>query len=43
MWVMRDFQVEDRAVVEAFVRDHGPATLVSRGSGYPVATHIPLE
>ncbi|MBD2768680.1 FMN-binding negative transcriptional regulator [Hymenobacter sp. BT664] len=43
MWVMKDFQVENRALVEAFVRDNGLATLVSRGSDYPVATHIPLE
>jgi transcriptional regulator len=40
---MKDFQVEDRAVVEAFVREHGLATLVSRGADCPVATHIPLE
>ena len=43
MWVMKDFQVEDRALVEAFVRANGLATLVGRGADHPVATHIPLE
>lgn len=40
---MKDFQVDDRALIEAFVRDNGLATLVSRGPEYPVATHIPIE
>ena len=40
---MKDFQVEDRAVIETFVREHGLATLVSRGTDHPVACHIPLE
>lgn len=40
---MKDFQVDDRALIETFVRDHGLATLVSRGSEHPLATHIPLE
>ena len=43
MWVMKDFQVEDRTLIEAFVRDHGLATLVSCGSEFPVASHVPLE
>jgi transcriptional regulator len=44
MWIMKDFQVDDRALIEAFVRENGLATLVSPGpGGYPEATHVPIE
>lgn len=37
------FKVEDQTVVEQFIRENSFATIVSQGSKYPVASHIPVE
>ncbi|AXY74359.1 FMN-binding negative transcriptional regulator [Paraflavitalea soli] len=37
------FKVEDQTVVEQFIRENSFATIVSQGSTYPVASHIPVE
>lgn len=43
MYVPSHFKIEDPLVIDQFIQDHGFATLVSQGSPYPMATHIPLE
>jgi transcriptional regulator len=37
------YKVEDQTIVEQFVRENSFATIVSQGSKYPVASHIPIE
>jgi transcriptional regulator len=37
------FEITDRKIIENFIKETGLATLVSKGSASPVATHIPLE
>lgn len=43
MHVPNYFAVTDREVIRQFMIENSFATIVSPGSGYPVATHIPLE
>ncbi|MFI5207355.1 MAG: FMN-binding negative transcriptional regulator [Gemmatimonadales bacterium] len=43
MYVPKRFAETDPAVIDAFIRDNGFATLVTAGAGEPYATHIPLE
>lgn len=37
------YKVKDQEVVEQFIRENSFATIVSQGSKYPVASHIPIE
>lgn len=43
MHIPKHFQIEDRTVIAQFIKETGLATLISRGSEHPLATHIPLE
>jgi transcriptional regulator len=43
MYIPEQFKLSDKAIIEQFVRENGFATLISQGSEYPGATHIPLE
>jgi transcriptional regulator len=43
MYVPPRYRVTDDAEIDAFVRDHGFATLVSHGSDGLMATHVPIE
>lgn len=43
MYIPDIFKVEDKDAIEKFIRDTGLATLISKGSTFPLATHIPLE
>lgn len=43
MHIPKIFEVTDPVVMEQFIRDTGLATLISKGSEFPVGTHIPLE
>jgi transcriptional regulator len=43
MYVPPRYRVTDHAEIDAFVRDHGFATLVSHGPDGLMATHVPVE
>lgn len=43
MYVPRRYQVQDPDTVDAFVRAHGFALLVTARDGVPSATHVPIE
>jgi transcriptional regulator len=43
MYVPPRYRVTDDAEIDAFVRDHGFATLVSHGRDGLMATHLPVE
>lgn len=43
MHIPSHFKIEDPLIIDQFIQDHGFATLISQGSPYPLATHIPLE
>lgn len=43
MHVPKHFQVHDRAVIESFIKEIGLGTLVTKGSAYPLASHVPIE
>ncbi|MCL4512139.1 MAG: FMN-binding negative transcriptional regulator [Bacteroidetes bacterium] len=43
MYAPKFFEIKDWPETERFIRETGLATLVSRGSEFPMATHIPLE
>ena len=43
MYVPKPYAETDPAVLDAFIRATGFATLVTAGAGEPFATHIPLE
>lgn len=44
MYIPRPYEVTDPAVIDAFIRTHDFAILVSTAAdGVPVATHLPLE
>lgn len=37
------YKIEDEAVIDQFIRENSFGTLISVGSPYPLATHIPIE
>ena len=37
------FKIDDEKLIDQFLRDHSFGTLISAGSPYPLATHIPME
>ena len=43
MHIPKFFEITDHRVLEQFIKENGLATLVSKGSEFPVGTHIPLE
>ncbi len=43
MWILKPFQVDDRSLIEDFVKKNGLATLITTGNEYPEATHVPIE
>jgi len=43
MWILKPIQIDDRSIIEDFVRKNGLATLISNGNEYPEATHVPIE
>lgn len=43
MYVPEIFRLTDTDIIERYIRENGFATLLSSGSAYPLATHIPLE
>lgn len=43
MHIPKFFEITDHRVIEQFIKENGLATLVSKGSEFPVGTHIPLE
>ncbi len=43
MHIPKYFEVTDPTIMEQFIKENSFATIVSSGSPYPVATHIPVE
>ncbi len=43
MHIPKLFEITDNAIMEQFIKENGFATLISKGSDYPVGTHIPIE
>lgn len=43
MHVPKYFEVKDRNVIGQFIKENSFATLITKGSDYPVGTHIPME
>ena len=43
MWIPKYFEVTDRALIAAFIKSVGLATIISPNGKYPFATHIPIE
>jgi len=37
------YKIEDEGLIDQFIRDNSFGTLISTGSPYPLATHIPME
>ncbi len=43
MYIPPRYRVSDDAAIDAFLREHGLATLVTHGPGGLMATHVPVE
>lgn len=43
MYIPNAFEITDEAVIEEFIKANNFATVVTQGSEYPIATHIPVE
>ena len=43
MYAPNRYRVDDPATIDAFLRTHGFATLITIAAGEPTATHLPLE
>jgi len=43
MHVPKLFRITDEVVIEQFIKETGFATIITKGSDYPVGTHIPVE
>ena len=43
MHIPKFFEITDSGIIERFIKETSLATLVTRGSEFPVGTHIPLE
>ncbi len=37
------FEITDPQVIDRFIKENGLGTLISKGTDFPVATHIPIE
>ena len=42
MYIPKRFREDDKAVLQAFIREHSFGVLVTRGEDAPVATHLPF-
>jgi transcriptional regulator len=42
MYIPERFRVDDKAVLQAFIREHSFGVLVTRGDNAPFATHLPF-
>jgi transcriptional regulator len=43
MYAPKHFAITDRAIMEQFIRENGFASVVSQGTEYPVASHVPVN
>jgi transcriptional regulator len=43
MHIPKIFEINDLAIIEQFIKEIGLATLISKGSKWPMGTHIPLQ
>jgi transcriptional regulator len=43
MHIPKLFEITDNTIIEQFIKENGFATIISKGSDYPVGTHIPIE
>jgi len=43
MWKKGHYQINDRLLIEAFVKGNSFGTLISKGESFPEASHVPME
>jgi len=43
MHVPKQFEITDNTIIERFIKENGLATIISRGTEFPIGTHIPIE
>jgi transcriptional regulator len=43
MHIPKPFEIKNISVIEQFIKETGFATIISAGSNFPTATHIPIE
>lgn len=43
MHIPKLFEITDITIIEKFVKENGLATLITKGSDFPVGTHIPID
>ncbi len=43
MWVPKKYKITDNKIIENFIASVGLATLITKGSDFPIATHTPIE
>ena len=43
MHMPKHFEITDNTIIEQFIKENGLATIISKGSIFPVGTHIPIE
>src|SRR5688572_1762258 len=43
MYIPHQYEITDSLLIEQFIKENGFATIISSGSEFPIATHIPLE
>ena len=43
MYIPKYFEITDDKIIEQFIKENGLATIITKGSDYPVGTHIPIE
>ncbi|MBK9483669.1 MAG: FMN-binding negative transcriptional regulator [Chitinophagaceae bacterium] len=43
MHIPKLFEITDNSIIEKFINENGLATLITKGSPFPVGTHIPID
>ena len=43
MYIPNQYEITDPLLIEQFIKENGFATIISTGSVFPIATHIPIE
>lgn len=43
MHIPKLFEITDNRIIDKFINENGLATLITKGSAFPVGTHIPID
>jgi predicted FMN-binding regulatory protein PaiB len=43
MHIPKLFEITDISIIDKFINENGLATLITKGSAFPVGTHIPID